>query len=233
VAEVGAFLLRRDFKPSGLNDGASLVRDFKAPGIVGPRLRVELYPLALVGPGPFAGIGLFADYGLSVGLKTEDDLGRKLATSYSRLDAGVRWRLAVAPWLALAPSVSYEMRSLTVSGGIPGLPDAQLAGPRGALGAEVPLGEAFQLQAGAAFVQWTTAQDLVKGSPAFFPGGSAYALDLEAGASWAFTRQLSLVLLLDYSHTRTSVTRDPSGTYNVAGATDDYLGGRALLRGRY
>jgi hypothetical protein len=234
AVEVGVFLTSRTFKPSGANDGTSLVRDFKAPGIVGPRLRVELYPLALSGPNALDGLGLFADYGLSVGLKTEDDLKRKLDTSYSRLELGARWRLAVTPWLTLAPAVSYEMRSLTVKGGIPGLPDAELAGPRGAVAAEVPVGESLRLQGGVAFVQWTTAKDLVKGNPRFFPEGSAYGLDLEAGASWSFTRAISVGVMLDYSHTRTTVKRDPADvTYNIAAATDDYLGGRVMLRGKY
>ena len=77
-------------------------------------------------------------------------------------------------------------------------------------------------------VKWTTARELVEG---FFPGGSAYALEANAGVSVALGGAFSLRVLLGYSGTHYALEPSPGGTYQASGATDQYLGARATVRG--
>jgi hypothetical protein len=82
------------------------------------------------------------------------------------------------------------------------------------------------------YVDWTTAQDLIKGSPdPFFPGGSASALEAEAGLSAPLGGPFSVRALVEYS--RTSYTLKAGGAYTASGATDAYLGFRLMARAEY
>ncbi len=98
---------------------------------------------------------------------------------------------------------------------------------------EVPVGARFALLVGGGWVRWTSAPDLVEGDVAFFPSGSASALEAEAGLSLAFTRRLSVRMLGEYSSTRYALDADATGTYRASEATDRYLGGRAAMRAEF
>jgi hypothetical protein len=236
--EAGGYVTQRKLAYEGIPSGTSALRGFEASVIASPRFHLEVYPASLLTEGFFAGIGLFADYGLSVGLKTKDPAsGAEHSTSFTRLGAGLLWRLqpASSSRFALVPAVSYQQVKFKIEplAGAPiaGLPDANLSGVKGSLGAEIPLGDAVSILLGAGYVKWTTAKDLVGGG--FFPGGSAYALEGEAGFSVAFSALLSLRILGEYSGTKYSLQPDASGTYQATGATDRYLGGRAMLRAEF
>jgi hypothetical protein len=238
AVEAGAHVTQRKLSYEGVPSGASALRGFEANVIASPRFRLELYPAALLTEGFFAGIGLFADYGLSMGLKTKDPAsGAEHSTRLTRLGGGLLWRLQLSSSsrFAIVPAVSYQQLKFTIEplAGAPiaGLPDSNLSGLKGGIGAEIPLGDAVSILLGAGYVKWTTAKDLVGGG--FFPGGSAYALEAEAGFSVAFSGLLSLRILGEYSGTKYSLEPDLSGTYQATGATDRYLGGRAMLRAEF
>jgi hypothetical protein len=237
AVEAGAYLTQRTLSYQGVPAGNALL-GYEANLVVGPGLHLELYPASLLTENVFAGIGLFADYSFSVGLKTEDPAGgAEHSTSFTRLGAGVCWRLHLAPSsrFALIPALSYQQLKFTIEPlagvPIPGLPDANLSGVKAGVGAEIPVSDAVSILLGVGYVKWTTAGDLV--GDGFFPGGSAYALEGEAGLSVALGGLLSLRVVGEYSRTHTSLEPDPSGTYQASGATDQYLGGRIMLRAQF
>lgn len=233
--EAGADLAQRTLEYQGVPAGASALRGFEATLVVSPRFRLELYPLSLATEGVFAGLGLFADYAFSVGLETKDPAGgANHPTSFSRLGGGVLWRFhpVASSRFALIPALSYQQLKFTVGGApILGLPDADLSGWRGGIDAEIPVGDTVGILLGVGYVKWTTARDLL--DDGFFAGGSAYALEAEAGVSLRLGGAFSLRLLGAYSGTRYSLEASPGGTYQATGATDQYLGGRAMLRAQF
>jgi hypothetical protein len=237
AVEAGVQVVQRKLTYDGVPAGNSSLRGYQADAIVSPRIHLELFPLSLVAEGALAGVGLLADYGLSVGLKTKDPGGAEHASRFTRLGVGLCWRLHPSPSsrFALVPAVSYQQLKLTVDplagAPIPGLPDADLSGVKASLGVEIPVGGAVSVLIGAGYVRWTTAKDLV--GVGFFPSGSAYALEADAGLSVALAGMLSLRILGEMSSTRYSLTPSPGGTYQANGATDQYLGGRAMLRAEF
>ncbi len=197
-----------------------------------PRLGLELYPLRPLG-GRTAGLALFGDASWQDGIELPAG-SRTLQASYSRLRAGLRWRLAVASWLVVVPALAWERESFVVAATdgarLPGLPDTELAGGSAALDVELPLGGTrFTLLAGGRATRWTDAGELAGGS-SFFPGGSASALEAEAGASVALVGPLSLRALGRRASTRWSLDVDPSGAYSVRSALAESWGGRVVLR---
>jgi hypothetical protein len=156
-------------------------------------------------------------------------------STFSRLQAGIAWRIRPmsSSRFTLVPAVSYQHLEFTVDPPLAGFPDSDLSGVKVGLGLEIPLGARFGLLLGGGYVMWTDAKDLVEGDVPFFPGGSAQALEAEAGLSVALGRWLSLRVLGEYSSTTYDLDPDPSGTYVATGATDTYLGGRAMLRAEF
>jgi len=238
AVEAGVDLVQRKLSYEGVPAGSSSLLGYEANLIVSPRLSVEFYPVSLLTEGALAGLGVTADYAFSVGLTTQDPAGgAEHSTSFTRLGVGLCWRLhlAASSRFALIPSVSYQQWKFTVQpvNGVPiqGLPNANLSGVRVAVNAEIPVGDAVSIPLGVGYVYWTTAKDLV--GDGFFPSGSAYALEAEAGVSVALGGWLSLRVLAEYSGTQYSLDPDPSGTYQASGATDRYLGGKAMLRAEF
>jgi hypothetical protein len=236
AVEAGAYLAQRTLSYQGVPAGNALL-GYEA-NLVGPGLHLELYPASLLTENAFAGIGLFADYSFSVGLKTTDPVsGAEHPTSFTRLGAGVCWRLHPVPSsrFALVPALSYQQLKFTIEPlagvSIQGLPDANLSGVKAGVAAEIPLSDAVSILLGVGYVKWTTAGDLV--GDGFFPSGSAHALEAEAGLSVAFSGLLSLRVVGDYSGTQYSLQPDPSGTYQASSAADQYLGGRIMLRAQF
>ena len=232
--EAGVALAQRTLSYQGVPAGNPL-RGLKANLVVSPAFRLELYPLALLTRGALAGLGLFGDYAFSVGLTTQDPSGgADHSTSFSRLGAGLLWRVEPVSGsrFALIPAVSYQALKFTVGGApIAGLPDTDLSGFKAGLDAEIPLGGAVAILLGAGYVYWSTAAELV--GDAFFRSGSAYALEADAGVSVGLGGAFSLRLLGDYSGTQYSLEPSPGGTYQATGASDRYLGGRAMLRAQF
>ncbi|MBK9519484.1 MAG: hypothetical protein IPO09_19530 [Anaeromyxobacter sp.] len=236
AAELGLRLASRTLAYQGARPAGARLLAFDVPLVSGPVLRAELYPLAHGDGVLLQGLGLFVGYARTFAVDTKAQDGAVVGdTTFTRLEAGVLWRTPpLGSWrLTLVPALSYQRHSATSSPLVPGLPDAELAGLGLAVGAEAPLPGRLMLLAGLGYVAWSTARDLVSGSPAFFPGGSASAVDLEAGLAVALGRRLSLRGLLEARLIRYSLEPDPSGAYVADGASDTNLGARVLLHGEY
>lgn len=237
AVEAGASFTQRKLSYQGSPAGSALL-GYQIDAIVSPRLRLEVYPASRLTGGALGGIGLFGQYGMAVGLKTEGagTAPGKHTTSFTRLQGGVMWRIHPLPSseFAVVPAASYHQLKFTVDPlngvAVAGLPNANLSGVKGGLDLEIPLGRAFTVLLGGGYVKWLTAKDLVKGSVPFFPGGSAYAIEAEAGLSVAISGPFSVRILGEYSSTSYTLDPDPSGTYQATGAKDRYMSGRAMLR---
>jgi hypothetical protein len=229
AAEAGAFLTNRRLSFSGAGPGP--LQAFDVGLFTNPRIRLEGYPLGGSGNRYLTGLGLLVDYAHSVGLETRT-AGGKSSTTYARLQAGLLWRSPplTSAALVLVPSLAYQQLTFSVSPAVAGLADAALSGVKVGLGVELPVDRRWTVLGGLGWVDWTTAQDLVKGSPAFFPGGSASALEAEAGLSVALTGPFSVRALVEYSRTSYTLEPDTTGTYSASGATDAYLGFRLMVR---
>jgi hypothetical protein len=233
AVELGGFWTSRSLTYDGVGAGTGTLYEFDASSILGPRGRIELYPAAGFTQGAGAGIGLFVDAALSIGLETEGPGGEKRDSTYSRLAGGALWRLPVGKALALVPSVAYESLKLRVDPPIQGLPEADLAGVAGRLGAEIRIARPVKLLLGAGYVWWLTARDLVDGDPAYFPDGSAAALEGEAGLDVAVAGRVSLRVVGQYSSTAYDLDPDPTGTYVATGATDRFVSVNASVRAEF
>ncbi len=230
AAELGGFAGKRDLTYSG---ASGPLLEHHVPGMAGPAARLELFPLATQ-PSLLRGLGLSVDYARSILLETKSPAGAKLSTTASRLGAAFLWRFSplTSLGLVLAPSLGYESRQLTVSPAIDGLPNASLSGVRGGLAVELPVASRFTLLLDAGYLHWLTARELVKGTPAFFSGGSAWGLDLSAGLAVQLFGPLSVRALGGYGLTRYTLDT-PTGSYAASGATDAILRASAALRVEY
>ncbi|HSM91699.1 MAG TPA: hypothetical protein VLT47_02370 [Anaeromyxobacteraceae bacterium] len=229
AVEAGGFLVRRTLEYGGVGPMSGSLHGLDARGIAGPWLGAELSPLA-GSRSALRGLGLYGRWRTSIGFTVEAP-GAARDARYTSFEAGAAWRTPPlgAARFALAPSVAWRGLSLTVAPSIPGLPDARLSGVRAGLGVELRLGR-VAISGRAGWVRWLEARELVKGTPAFFPGGSAEALDAEAGVGVALGGRFSLRLIGEYERTRYALDPDSTGTYAAKRADDRYVGGRAVGR---
>jgi hypothetical protein len=235
AGELGLFASQRRLSYGGVGPSTGTLLGFDASGMVGPSLSVEVFPLAHGTSAALGGLGLHLGVATSVGLETQAPSGEKLPTSFTRLELGARWRAPPLTGLklVLVPEVSWVSQKLEVSPAISGLPNSDLSGVRLALAAEARVTGRITILAALGWVKWLTARELIDGSPPYFPGSSAAALEAELGVGVAVWGPLSVRVLGDYSSTRYQLDPDPSGTWAATSAEDRYLGMRAVVRGEF
>jgi hypothetical protein len=217
-------------------DGTPALLTYKANSIFMGYVGLELFPFAKTGSF-LAGLGLFANYQLSLGLKSQQPTtGVEDSSSFSMLSAGLEARIRPIKYsdFAFTIPVAFRMYKFSVdnaSTDFPGLPQQNLLGVSIGLKLEIPIGSWFVILVGGDYVLWFQKQELIGNSnPTFFPSGSAGALELEAGVGFYIVGPLSLRLLALYSNTAYSFDADPTGTYTATSASDRIFGGRATVR---
>ena len=235
AVELGVDLLNRNLS----YDTSATLRPYSVGLFFAPHARLELYPIAFFSDGLFAGIGLFGDYALSVGLKSKfpNDTQDK-GTSYVRWQGGLEWRLRF--WkdsdFAIVPFGSYLKQKFTTDGtpsgiGFDGLPQFDLSSYRMGLRFDIPVSGSFWIIVGADYVLWTTKSVNIQaadGTNKVPPStGSGHAIEAELGVNIGIVGPLSVRIFGFYSSTSFSFD-DP--TNNAKSATDRYLGGRVMLR---
>jgi hypothetical protein len=236
VIDVGAELLNRRLEYSQVAT-ANLRRYELTPFFAQPTLGLEFYPLALVRDDLLAGLGLEVSTGFAPWLQSRlTSIPDSFATSAVRFDAGVRWNIAPIPTWALtfSPYVGVRSQSFTISPlpdgrRIDGLPNIGLVGLRVGLGLDVPVVPNWVGVFGRfGIVPVFGSGEIISAS--FFPNGSAFGLEANAGVSVNFTSFLQLRLSFEWMNYGFTFSTQPTDTYVAAGATDTYLGGRAGLR---
>ena len=234
--DLGVQVVKRDLAFQGVGSGGGTLQRYQASAVPAPSARLEVYPFAPSSDGWAAGLALLGAYARSFGFESKQAQtpGVTYPTTLQEIALGVGWRFrpVESSRATLRPRVGWRWESfvLKASGGgvIAGLPDAHLSGPSLGIDAEVPLAGPVGLIASAAYTRWTTATDLVGGSPAFFSSGSAWAAGAEAGLSVALRGPVSLRLTMAYE--RTAYTLSGSSTYSATGATDSHLSGQGAIR---
>lgn len=238
AGEAGLWITGRKLSYSGATTGTTPLRTFSATAIFVPRLRLEAYPAAFVTTSRlWSGMGIYADYGQSVGLKVKPPAGSPEGNhkgSLTTLDAGLVWRLQPfsGSRFAVAPALGYRSLRLVTSPKIDGLPDARLSGYQLRVDVSAPVTSSLTVLGGGGYTLWTSAKDLVKGG--YFSKGSARGWQVEAGAAYRLFGPLSVKGLLEYQSTSYSGLDEPAaGLGTASGAKETYLGGRVMLRGEF
>jgi len=233
--EAGADFLNRDLSYSN-NAG---LRPYNAKLFIAPHARLELFPFAFFGDGLLAGIGLFGDYALSVGLKSnQPNVGADKGTTYNRWQAGLEWRLRF--WkdsdFAIVPFYAYSKYHFLTDGdppgiGFPGLPQYSIWGHKLGLRLDIPISSGFWIIVGGDYLLWKTKALAVQddtGVNSLSYTGSSSGFEAELGFHIGIVGPLSIRIFGTYSST--SFTFDENQPGAAGSATDRYLGGRAMLR---
>lgn len=199
--------------------------------------RVEFYPMALVRDDALAGLGVDLSVGLAPYLKSRrQSTAESYPTSTMRIMGGVRYR-----WMpfdsykaAFIPMLGVSVRSFslgTASDGtsLDGLPNVNFVGLRAGLGLELPiLKDLLGFFGRFCVVPVFSSGQLV--SSAFFPNGSTFGLEANAGLSLKLVSFLSLRVAFELEQYASSFKTEATDTYVAAGSVDRYLGGSAAVR---
>ncbi|HTS79733.1 MAG TPA: hypothetical protein VMH40_03960 [Myxococcaceae bacterium] len=240
AVELGADFLNKNLS-YGNQAAGSILRPYSASLFIAPHLRLELFPLAFFGDGLFAGIGLFGDYSLSVGLKSNFSNGSdntNKGTTYNNWQAGLEWRLRF--WkdsdLAFVPFYAYGKQHFLTDGdpqgvGFAGLPQMSLWGHKIGLRVDIPISSGFWIIVGGDYILWKTkalaVQDSSGNNSTSFTGSSS-GFEAELGFHIGIAGPFSIRIYGMYS--TTSFTFDDGQPGAAGSASDRYLGGRAMLR---
>jgi hypothetical protein len=240
AVELGADLLNRNLSYGNVPAG-SILRPYSIGLFFAPHARLELFPIAFFSDGFFAGIGLFGDYSMSLGLKSKfQDTANPFekGTSYTRWQAGVEWRMRF--WhdsdFAIVPFFGYGKQKFVTDGdptgsGFSGLPQFDLSGIKFGLRLDIPVSSGFWIIVGGDYVMWSTKELAVQddtGVNSTKFTGSAKAIEAELGVHIQLVGPLALRIFGTYSST--SFTFDEGQAEAAGSATDRYLGGRVMLR---
>ena len=240
AVELGADLLNRNLSYSNVPAG-SILRPYSLSLFVAPHARLELYPISFFSDGFFAGIGLFGDYSMSLGLKSKfQDTANTFekGTTYTNWQAGVEWRMRF--WkdsdFAIVPFFAYGKQKFVTDGdpggsGFSGLPQFDLKGIKAGLRLDIPITSGFWILVSGDYVSWSTKnlaiQDDTGANSTTFTG-SAHAIEAELGFHIQLVGPLAVRIYGTYSST--SFTFDANQAEAAGSATDRYLGGRVTLR---
>jgi len=240
AVELGADLLNRNLSYGNVPAG-SILRPYSIGLFFAPHARLELFPIAFFSDGFFAGIGLFGDYSMSLGLKSKfQDTANPFekGTSYTRWQAGVEWRMRF--WhdsdFAIVPFFGYGKQKFVTDGdptgsGFSGLPQFDLSGIKFGLRLDIPVSSGFWILVGGDYVMWSTKELAVQDDTGLNTTkftGSAKAIEAELGFHIQIVGPFAVRIFGTYSST--SFTFDEGQAEAAGSATDRYLGGRVMLR---
>lgn len=230
AVEAGAVFARSSLSFQGATASPGPLRGHDVPGLVAPRVGLELQPGAWFTAGALSGISLQGRLAMAVGART-DVTARSHETSMSWASAGLAWRSAppLGPRTSICAAVSWERREVAVKPPVPGLADRRLSGGKVGLGVSLPLGRAA-LFARAGYVAWLDAPDLIAGRTPFFPGGKAWGLDADAGLAVRVAGAWSVQIGAEYASTWYRFARDPEGVYLARAARDELWSAQTSIR---
>jgi hypothetical protein len=240
AADLGVALLNRNLSYSNVG-GSSILRPYTANLFFAPTARLSLFPIAFFSDGFFSGIGLYADYTFSVGLKSSfSDTSNTFekGTTFSSLNAGVEWRMRFFKDsdFAIVPFGAYSKQKFVTDGdptgsGFAGLPQFDLTGIKFGLRLDIPVSSGFWILVGGDYVLWNSKPLAVQDSSGVNSTsftGSAHAIEADLGLRIALFGPVWLGV--DFFYSSTSFTFDEGQPEAAGSATDRYLGGTITLR---
>jgi len=218
------------------------LRSYRAPFIVGPALKAELYPLAIVTDGFIAGLGAEVGYFTAVGLKSRRS-GTEVTypTSISRLDVALKFQIRPSSKsdAYVTPIIGFRSHSFSVAPGsdssvLDGLPAISYSALKFGLGGELPFGDTGLLVFGRFEVMPVlSAPEII--SAKYFANGSVLGLDFDLGLGFKlpFLKLLQLRLGFQFARYGLSFRSQPTDMYVADGAVDLFLGGNFAVRFTY
>ena len=200
-------------------------------------LGAEFYPLALMRDDLLAGLGV--EFGIAFAPWLQSRLASvtdAFPTSTTRIDAGLRFNIVPIKSfpLAITPYVGVRTQSFVVSPlsdgrRIDGLPNIGLIGLRVGLAVDVPVVPGWVNVFGRfGIMPAFGAGEII--SPAFFPSGSAFGLEANAGVGVRVLPFLQVRGSFEFARYNFTFNTQPTDTYVAAGAGDGYTGGKIALR---
>jgi hypothetical protein len=223
IASAGAELGTRRFSYSDYVQGA--LRAYGLSGMAIGSMGLEIYPLANTGTAGLKDIGMVGRLGFALQrTSTTRDGGQTASTTWTRFSGGLRGRIRAgdrADSAVVGLEATYGQWSFLFSGSDPvvGLsPSVEYKYVRPGADIRVPMG-AFSLFGGAGYMFVLSAGPL----DAKFPHATLGALDLKAGAGYAFTPALEARATLAYSRFFMSAHSTDTDENVVGGALDQYL----------
>lgn len=234
VIDAGADITTRNFVYQQV--ATPNLRRYGLPPTGQPTLGLQFFPFALMGDGALSGLGVDASFGFAPWIQSRlISSGDAYPTSTMRLDVGLRFDIMPLSTFALAitPYVGFRTHSFTVGASngnrIDGLPNVSYTGLRAGLMLDVPV-IADRLSIFGRFLVIPTFSSGEIISSAFFPNGSTFGIEADAGLGVWILPMLQVRAsfeFINYALTFKTNTGDP---YVAAGATDTWLGGNAALR---
>jgi hypothetical protein len=234
MIDVGADLFTRRLEYSQVATSNLRRYDLGLTGMAA--LGVSFFPLALMRDDLLAGLGVEFAIGFAPWIQSRlTSTTTAFPTSAMRIDGGIRWELRPIKTFALAisPYVGVRSQSFTVSPvmgqRIDGLPNIAHVGLRAGLGLDIPLIE-NRLNVFGRFGIIPVFGSGEISSPAFFPNGSAFGLEANAGVGVTVLPFMQIRASFELARYGLTFVTQPTDTYVAAGAAETYLGGNASLR---
>jgi hypothetical protein len=237
AVEVGADVTVRSLTYAGLT--TNNLRDYQPFPYPMPRVRVELYPLALGRSDLLAGLGLEASFGWAPYLRTVRAAGtpETFPTSASRLDVALRWRLLPLPSYALAitPYFGWRLQRFIV-GALPdgttrldGLPGISFNGLRAGVELEVPvIPELLVVIARGGVLPVLSSGEII--SPGYLAAGSALGFEAAGGLALQLAPWLQVRATFEFTQYQLSFTTSATDAHIASGAVERSLGGNLSAR---
>jgi opacity protein-like surface antigen len=204
------------------------VGQYSAPFAGGVSVDAQWFPASNLTDSFLGNVGVFGQGDFALGLVSRQE-SNTFATNANRFRLGALVRFPLGT-VTLLPHLGYANTSFsiapTASNGIalrPNIPDVTFAGVRGGLGAHFAATPSISVDVNSGLTGVLSRGEL--GSDRFFPGSSAFGLDLGAGVSVAVIEHLDFRLGLDYAR---FFIRLPSRTDGLPAPTsggDQYIGG--------
>ena len=186
---------------------------------------VEIHPFGREVRSPLAGLGIVGVLQSAVGLESQGPVGARVQTSWTRFDAGLRYRLR---WRGVEGGVTgqYGREAFGFSGGTPAqdLPDARYGFGRGGLDVRVPIGP-IAIRAQAAYLLVLSAG----GVGGRFRDASTNGVEGSLGASLPLTRLLEVRAGVTYARYLYAFSPAVGDARVAGGALDEMFGGQVAL----
>lgn len=204
-------------------------------------LKAELYPLALSRQDLLGGLGVEAGFSFAPWLRSrrETVMDDVYPTSTMRVDAGLAWRLMPVKSLnlSLIPLLGIRYHAFTVAPNSMGarldlLPNLAYVGLRAGAGVEVGLLDDLLFL----FGRFTVVPVFSSGeiiSSAFFPNGSNFGFDAQAGVGVGIMKLLQLRASFDFTRYGLAFRTEPTDAFVAQGAVDQYVGATITARFQY
>ncbi len=203
------------------------VGQYSAPFAGGVSVDALWFPATSLTDSFLGNLGVFGQGDFALGLVSRQE-SNTFATNSNRLRLGAVMRFPLGT-VTLLPHLGYANTSFSISptasngtGVRPNIPDVTFAGVRGGLGARFTATSSISVDVNSGLTGVLSKGEL--GSDRFFPGASAFGLDLGAGVSVAVIEHLDFRFGVDYARFFLRLPIRTDGIPAPTSGGDQYIG---------